>query len=123
MLREIVASTQYLDVRRVFRRTTLRVRNDVVEMKVPERKQNVEAELRRLTETAAQAGPSAFLVQAINDREQELRHIADKLLSTGPESLTHVWKKYGCSSVRCSQTLGCSCRGMKLPIQWRYERN
>lgn len=32
-LLEIMTSTQYLDVRRVFRRTTLRVRDDVVEMK------------------------------------------------------------------------------------------
>jgi site-specific DNA recombinase len=52
-----------------------------------ERKQKVEVELRRLTETAAQTGPSAFLVQAINQREQELRQITDKLLASGPESV------------------------------------
>jgi site-specific DNA recombinase len=51
------------------------------------RKQRVEVELRRLTETAAQTGPSAFLVQAINQREQELRQITDKLLASGPESV------------------------------------
>ena len=51
------------------------------------RKQRVEVELRRLTETAAQTGPSAFLVQAINQREQELRQISDKLLASGPESV------------------------------------
>jgi site-specific DNA recombinase len=52
-----------------------------------DRKQKVEVELRRLTETAAQTGPSAFLVQAINQREQELRQITDKLLASGPESV------------------------------------
>jgi len=52
-----------------------------------ERKQKVEIELRRLTETAAQTGPSAFLVQAINQREQELRQLTDKLLANGPESV------------------------------------
>lgn len=36
-LGDIMASTQYLDVRRVFRRTTLRVRNNVVEMKAGSR--------------------------------------------------------------------------------------
>jgi hypothetical protein len=34
VLREIVPPTQYLDVRRVFRRTALRVRDDVVEVKL-----------------------------------------------------------------------------------------
>ncbi len=33
------------------------------------------------------AGPSAFLVQAINERDQELPQITDRLLSTGPESV------------------------------------
>jgi site-specific DNA recombinase len=56
-------------------------------MHMRERKQKVEVELRRLTETAAQTGPSAFLIQAINQREQELRQITDKLLATGPESV------------------------------------
>jgi hypothetical protein len=37
-LGEIMPSTQYLDVRRVFRRTTLRVRDDVVEMKTGSRR-------------------------------------------------------------------------------------
>ncbi len=31
--------------------------------------------------------PASFLIQAINEREQELRQITDKLLSTGPESI------------------------------------
>ena len=51
------------------------------------RKRSLEIELRRLTETAALTGPSAFLVEAINDREQELRQITDRLLSAGPESI------------------------------------
>jgi hypothetical protein len=49
--------------------------------------ERLQLELRRLTETAALAGPSTFLIQAINEREQELRQITDKLLSTGPESI------------------------------------
>ena len=52
-----------------------------------ERKRKIESELHRLTQTAAMTGPSAFLVQAINEREQELRQITDRLLSTGPESV------------------------------------
>ena len=37
VLREIVAPAQYLDVRGIFRRTALRVRDDVVEMKAGSR--------------------------------------------------------------------------------------
>ena len=37
VLREIVAPAQYLDVRRIFRRTALRIRDDVVEMKAGSR--------------------------------------------------------------------------------------
>jgi len=36
-LGEIMASTEYLDVRRVFRRTTLRIWDDVVKMKAGSR--------------------------------------------------------------------------------------
>jgi hypothetical protein len=52
-----------------------------------ERKSKIEAELGRLTATAAQTGPSAFLVEAINDRERQLRDITERLLSAGPGSL------------------------------------
>ena len=52
-----------------------------------ERKTKIEAELRRLAETAARTGPSGFLIEAINDREQQLRDITDRLLSTGPGSV------------------------------------
>jgi hypothetical protein len=40
-----------------------------------------------LTATAAQTGPSPFLVQAINDRERQLRDITERLLSAGPGSV------------------------------------
>ena len=48
-----------------------------------ERKQNLEGELRRLASTAAETGPSAFLVEAIHEREQQLRQITDQLLAGG----------------------------------------
>ena len=67
-------------------KTTLcRLSGELAQMR--ERKRAIEVELRRLTETAALTGPSTFLIQAINEREQELRQITDKLLSTGPESI------------------------------------
>jgi site-specific DNA recombinase len=52
-----------------------------------ERKAKIETELGRLTATAAQTGPSFFLVEAINDRERQLRDITERLLSAGPGSL------------------------------------
>jgi site-specific DNA recombinase len=51
-----------------------------------ERKAKIEAELGRLTATAAQTGPSPFLVEAINDQRQ-LRDITERLLSAGTGSL------------------------------------
>jgi hypothetical protein len=48
-----------------------------------ERKQKLEGELRRLASTAAETGPSAFLVEAIHEREQQLRQITDQLLAGG----------------------------------------
>lgn len=52
-----------------------------------ERKQKLEGELRRLTETAAETGPSSFLVAAIHEREQQLREITDQLLTGGAYSV------------------------------------
>jgi hypothetical protein len=52
-----------------------------------ERKQKLEGELRRLTETAAETGPSSFLVAAIHEREQQLREITDQLLAGGADSV------------------------------------
>lgn len=52
-----------------------------------ERKQKLEAELRKLAETAAQTGPSGFLVEAISDRERQLREITERLLSREPGSV------------------------------------
>lgn len=52
-----------------------------------ERKQKLEGELTRLAETAAATGPSAFLVAAIDEREQQLREITDQLLAGGADSV------------------------------------
>jgi hypothetical protein len=52
-----------------------------------ERKQKLEGELRRLTATAAETGPSSFLVAAIHEREQQLREITDQLLAGGADSV------------------------------------
>jgi hypothetical protein len=52
-----------------------------------ERKQKLEGELRRLTATAAETGPSSFLVAAIHEREQQLREITDQLLVGGADSV------------------------------------
>jgi len=43
-----------------------------------ERKQRLEGELRRLAATATETGPSAFLVEAIHEREQQLRELSDQ---------------------------------------------
>ena len=52
-----------------------------------ERKQKLEGELKRLAATAAETGPSAFLVAAIHEREQQLREITDQLLAGGTDSV------------------------------------
>ena len=52
-----------------------------------ERKQKLEGELRRLTATAAETGPSSFLVAAIHEREQQLREITEQLLAAGADSV------------------------------------
>jgi len=44
--------------------------NQMAQMR--ERMQKLEVELRRLAATAAATGPSAFLVEAINEREKQL---------------------------------------------------
>jgi site-specific DNA recombinase len=52
-----------------------------------DKKQKLERELRRLAATAAETGPSAFLVEAIHEREQQLRDITDQLLAQGDNSV------------------------------------
>lgn len=52
-----------------------------------ERKHKLEGELGRLTATAAETGPSSFLVAAIHEREQQLREITDQLLAGGADSV------------------------------------
>ncbi len=59
--------------------------NQLAQMR--ERKQKLEGELRRLAATAAETGPSAFLVEAIHEREQQLRDITDQLLAGGADSV------------------------------------
>jgi hypothetical protein len=59
--------------------------NQLAQMR--ERKEKLEGELRRLAENAAATGPSAFLVAAIHEREQQLRDITDQLLAGGANSV------------------------------------
>ncbi|HEY2466762.1 MAG TPA: recombinase family protein [Terracidiphilus sp.] len=59
--------------------------NQMAQMR--ERKQKLERELRRLADTAAETGPSAFLVEAINEREKQLRELSDQLLAGGANSI------------------------------------
>jgi len=59
--------------------------NQMAQMR--ERKQKLEGELRQLASTAAETGPSAFLVEAIHEREQQLRQITDQLLAGGTDSV------------------------------------
>lgn len=59
--------------------------NQMAQMR--ERKQKLEGELKRLVATAAETGPSAFLVAAIHEREQQLREITDQLLAGGSNSV------------------------------------
>jgi hypothetical protein len=54
---------------------------------IGERKQKLEGELRRLAATAAETGPSAFPVEAINEREKQLRELSDQLLAGGANSV------------------------------------
>src|SRR5580698_448891 len=59
--------------------------NQMTQMR--ERKQKLEGELRRLASTAAETGPSAFLVEAIHERELQLRQITEQLLAGGEDSV------------------------------------
>ncbi len=52
-----------------------------------QRKESLEAELRRLTAAVAESGHSTFLLEAIAERERELREITERLLSNGPGSV------------------------------------
>ena len=58
-----------------------------------QRREQLQLELRRLIDTAAACGHSAALVEAINRREQELGEIAERLLTSQPDSVSaHVAK-------------------------------
>jgi DNA invertase Pin-like site-specific DNA recombinase len=63
----------------------VKLSNQMAQMR--ERKEKLEGELRRLAATAAETGPSAFLVAAIHEREQQLRDITDQLLAGGANSV------------------------------------
>ncbi len=52
-----------------------------------ERREKLMSELRNLSATAAQTGPSSFLVEEIAVRERELRDIADRMVDDGPDSV------------------------------------
>ena len=52
-----------------------------------ERKSQLELELRRLAEAVAHQGGSGFLLEAMAERERELRQITDCLLAEGPGSV------------------------------------
>jgi site-specific DNA recombinase len=51
------------------------------------RKSELESELRRLAAAVAEGGHSTFLLEAIADREKQLRSITDQILSTESNSL------------------------------------
>ena len=59
--------------------------NQMAQMR--ERKQKLEGKLRKMAATAAETGPSAFLVEAVHEREQQLREITDQLLAQGDDSV------------------------------------
>ena len=52
-----------------------------------QRKQELDLELKRLTDSIAQGQQSQSIMKAIGDREKELRVITDKLLEPAPGSL------------------------------------
>jgi DNA invertase Pin-like site-specific DNA recombinase len=52
-----------------------------------ERRSQLEAELRRLADAAAQNGASRFLLDAIGEREKALCEISNQLLSDSPQSV------------------------------------
>lgn len=78
-----------------------------------ERKQQLKGELRRLA--AAETGPSAFLVEAIHEREQPLREITDPLLAQGDDSVeghladirNFITERTGNLPVRCWPAIRC----------------
>ena len=51
-----------------------------------QRQEQLKRELRNLAATAAQTGPSTFLVEEISARERELRGIADRLVTEEADS-------------------------------------
>jgi site-specific DNA recombinase len=62
-------------------------------VRMRQRREQIQQELRRLVETVAACGHSAALVEAINTREQELDEITQRLFSSQPDSVSaHVSK-------------------------------
>jgi hypothetical protein len=62
-----------------------------------ERKLKLEGELKPLAATAAETGPSAFLVAAIHEREQQLREISDQLLAGGSTLSMRTCRRFAAS--------------------------
>ena len=61
-----------------------------------ERKEKLRSELRNLAATAAQTGPSDFLVEEMTARERELRNVTDMLNSSGTDSIEDTAEKLEC---------------------------
>jgi hypothetical protein len=62
-------------------------------LRVRQRREQIQQELRRLVDTAAACGHSPALVEAIGIREQELDEITQRLFTAQPDSLSaHVAK-------------------------------
>jgi hypothetical protein len=57
------------------------------------RKDELGRELRRLTDAVAQQGASNFLLQAINERELEIRQITDRLPADRSGSVDLEWQE------------------------------
>ena len=68
------------------------------------RKEKLEHELRNLAATAAETGPSAFLVEQISARERELRETADRLVSNGSDSPRHIFPSCENLCTHCEST-------------------
>jgi site-specific DNA recombinase len=86
---------------------------------IRERKQKLEGELRRLAATAVETGPSAFLVEAIHERETQLRELSDQLLAGGTNSVdSHLSEIRGFITKRLEDLQGLMHR---KPVEARTE--
>jgi hypothetical protein len=70
--------------------------------KVRGRREELKAELKRLTAAVAETGHSSYLLQAIADRERELSDLVDRQLVV-LSRLKHAWR-------------GCAVAGVSPPL-------